>query len=331
MIASLYSCQSEAIFGSSARQECDHLSDRDYLIVDDDYLLRHRRRSLLKKMGWSVASYSWSRLERLVQKKALFAQHLKLEALVVWDGEDRLKHLLCGYSPASNYSADIDNCGAAITGVLESRLPNGMEGWTFDVLAVNIRNLAILALADQGEYEFSYERAIDRLVTTHKLSKDDARNLLMLRQYKVQYRQGRSVAQISLDVGQRLVSSVHRCVERVHCAFSQVYDLFDFLNYPEMCDLYLKSRLIERDILRSAPSSVADVEEWRVLTMNLLRKSQRPREYLWKFADDYETNEELQSFQKIAIPRDEGCLNGMLRWYDVALDGRIRAPISVLR
>ena len=152
MIDSLYSCQSEAIFGSSARRECDHLSDRDYLIVDDAYLLRRQRRSHLEKMGWSVASYSWSRLERLVQKRALFAQHLKLEALVVRDSEDRLKHLLCGYSPASNYSEDIDNCGAAITGILDSGLPNGAEGWAFDVLAVNIRNL--------GDFGFSRSRRI---------------------------------------------------------------------------------------------------------------------------------------------------------------------------
>lgn len=330
MIDSLYSCQAEAIFGSSARQECDHLSDRDYLIVDDDYKLRHRRRSHLEKMGWSVASYSWSRLEGLVQKKALFAQHLKLEALVVGDGEDRLKHLLCGYSPASNYNADIDNCGAAISGIVESGLPNGIEGWAFDVLAVNIRNLAILALANQGEYEFSYERAIDRLVATHKLPKGDARNLLMLRQYKAQYRQGRFMAQVSLKEGERLVSSVRRCVEHVHGTSGQVRDLGGFFDYPEKCDLYLRSRLIERDVLRSDPGSIADIDEWRIVTNNLLRKSQRPREYLWKFAHDYQTSEELRILQRIAIPRDEGRFNGMALGSDVALEGRKCVPVAVL-
>ena len=129
MIDHLYRCQSEAIFGSSARREFDYLSDRDFLVVDDRFSLRHLRRLHLERLGWSVAAYSWRRLKRLVQQKALFAQHLKLEALVVKDDSDRLKHMLSQYSPAADYRVDIDTTGAAIMAAVNGGFPTGTGNW----------------------------------------------------------------------------------------------------------------------------------------------------------------------------------------------------------
>ena len=118
------------------------------------------RRLHLERLGWSVAAYSWGRLERLIERKALFAQHLKLEALVVEDDDDRLKHMLSLYSPAADYRADIDATGAVILAAVNGSLPVATGNWAFDLLAVNVRNLAILALASCGEYQFGYEQAL---------------------------------------------------------------------------------------------------------------------------------------------------------------------------
>ena len=305
MIDSVFSCQSEAIFGSSARRDVDRLSDRDYFIVDVSSTLRHMRRLHLEQLGWSVASYSWERMKRLIRRKALFAQHLKLEALVVKDDDDRLKHTLSQYAPASGYRADMDATGAAIMAVVGGSHSVCADNWAFDVLAVNVRNLAILCLADQGEYLFDYDAVVRRLTTTHGLLDTDAENLLLLRELKARYRQGEMLSGFSKTDRNRVLSSVQRCLERVRCSFSQMRGAHGFLDYSGVGDPYLRSRLIERDVLRSRPRTIADQEEWELNARSLLAKASRPRDYLWKFVRDSKTETEIEILRQIASPRDE--------------------------
>lgn len=77
--------EAEAIFGSAARGDADAISDRDILIVDDDCDVLRKRSVILKNDGFSVASYTFRKLQALAQHGALFLQHLKLEAVIISD------------------------------------------------------------------------------------------------------------------------------------------------------------------------------------------------------------------------------------------------------
>lgn len=78
-------CEIEALFGSAARHDSDHLSDVDYLIVDDDPQRLKIRKAWLEFLGMSVSDYSWNRLLRLFEKQTLFALHLKYESKTIYD------------------------------------------------------------------------------------------------------------------------------------------------------------------------------------------------------------------------------------------------------
>ena len=145
---------SEAIFGSVARGTLDCLSDQDYLIVGDDPIRRSKRKAALEHQGWSVASYSWSRLRALIDKGALFIQHLKQEALIICDVDDRLKHEVSLFVPKPGYSREIEETVRLITSATSNVYTAIERAWASDVLAVAIRNLAILTLAERGRNLF---------------------------------------------------------------------------------------------------------------------------------------------------------------------------------
>ncbi len=297
-------CQSEAIFGSSSRRDSDRLSDKDYLIIDSRPEVRRRRRFELEQMGWSVASYSWARLGSLARQKALFVQHLKLEALVVKDGANRLRHSLNCYSPKADYDVEINQAGKIMVSMINEDMELGPTNWIFDVIAVNVRNLAILALANRGEYVFSYNDAMERLVVVYGLPVDDARRLLKLREIKARYRNGCYYSVLTQREVDELLGSVQRCVEYVGCSFVDIVGTSDFLLHSEVKDLYFRSRLIERDVLGSVPVKESYREDCEYLSRRILRRIRKPRDYLWQFEHDLETIQEVSSLRRISEPLD---------------------------
>ena len=182
--------ESEAIFGSAARYSTDGLSDRDILIVGNDPAVLRRRSQLLKSHGWSVAAYSWSRLATLARIKGLFVQHLKLEALIIRDKNDRLRCLLDRFESAVDYSQE-----ASETCEVIARSTSGIQTaeerfWAMDVLALTVRNLGILKLASTGRYNFDYHTVVREAFYDRGLSDEDVEVLLKLRDAKFLYRAG---------------------------------------------------------------------------------------------------------------------------------------------
>lgn len=295
-------CQSEAVFGSSSRRDSDELSDKDYLIIDSRPEVRRRRRCELEQLGWSVASYSWTRFAGLARQKALFVQHLKLEALIMRDDASRLMHALSGYSPKSDYNVEVNQSARVLLSVINEDLGLGSSNWKFDVLAVNIRNLAILALANRGEYVFSYGDAMERLAIVYGLPVDDARRLLRLREIKARYRHGCFYSALTEREVDELLSSVQRCVEYLGCSFVDNISTDDFLAHSGVKDLYFRSRLIERDVLGSVPVKESYREECEFFSAQIMRKVRMPRDYLWRFEHDLETVQEVACLRKISQP-----------------------------
>ncbi len=194
---------SEALFGSQSRGDADAFSDRDILIVDDDHVALSKRREILESDGWSVASYTFRKLETLAQKRALFLQHLKFEAKITRDVGGRLRDILDDFAPKQDYSAElIENAQLASIARLRPDTTLGSL-WACDVLYVAVRNFGILALASKGCHVYGYSDVLGHLVEFGMLREAAVPSLLKLRFAKSLYRSSIEVpnrrARILLD------------------------------------------------------------------------------------------------------------------------------------
>lgn len=179
---------SEALFGSCARGDADRLSDRDVLLVDDDVRVLQARAGELQAQGYSVASYTFRKLEHLATSGALFVQHLKLEASIMADSGDRLTRLLKNYRPKVQYQDEL-TANSELAALVEAIPPGrASELWAADVLYVTVRNFGILWLAGQGKYLFSYDSILDELQRSGVLDAGAAAALRKLRFLKTLYR-----------------------------------------------------------------------------------------------------------------------------------------------
>jgi hypothetical protein len=197
----------EAVFGSVSRGDDDRLSDRDVLLVDDDTHLLNRRQDDLEAEGSSVAAYTFSKLDTLVRKGALFIQHLKAEAKIKRDVGGRLRSTLDAFRPKMSYQEDLTS-NARLAGLAAVR-PNTRAGalWAADVLYVATRNFGVLYLAQKETYLFSYSRVLEALVDDGIITTEAAADLLKLRWAKSVYRSGDC---ITLDAATDIVERALR-------------------------------------------------------------------------------------------------------------------------
>lgn len=183
----------EVLFGSRSRGDHDDASDRDILLVDDRPAVLARRARILSNQGWSVAPYTYRKLEALAERGALFVQHLKMEGKVLKDEQGRYSRIVSEFRPRQFYTNDIRE-NARLAGLLVSQ-PQTERGalWAADVLYVAVRNFGVLWLAEQREYTFSYRRIVSRLIGKGLIDSSGESALLKLRFLKALYRSGELV------------------------------------------------------------------------------------------------------------------------------------------
>lgn len=184
---------SEAVFGSSARGDGDRLSDRDILIVDDDLeVLRARSRELAAE-GWSVASYTFAKLNALTKNGALFIQHLKQECQIIADRRGALAEILSDYRPKPCYRIELE-ANAKLAQLMSTvpLVPRG-ELWAADVLYVTVRNFGVLWLAGTQRYVFAFDDILSSLEEARVIGPTAASDLRYLRFLKCLYRNGESL------------------------------------------------------------------------------------------------------------------------------------------
>ena len=185
---------SEAIFGSSSRGDSDRLSDRDILIVDDNLPVLKERAATLRGEGWSVAPYTFGKLDAMSRKASLFIQHLKLEARIIRDDTGRLARVLEAFRPRSSYADELlENANLA---KLAARRPESNLGalWAADVLYVTLRNFGILYLAGKQRYVFGFEGLVVGLADEGLIEPSEIERLILLRHAKASYRSSATMA-----------------------------------------------------------------------------------------------------------------------------------------
>ncbi len=263
------------IYGSVARHNQDVLSDKDALILFDGSDACRTQGNKWKSKGWSVATYTPQRLHKMADAGSLFVQHLKQEGLIVSDSGQVLSDILAGYSPKSDYSADIDQSVQALR--LLEHVPEGLplQYWSADLLYILIRNLGILRLANEGVYEFSFTAIAERLRNIEILNTNDIWVFAELRKAKSCYRSRQQLLHPILNV----IEAALFVIEKIcGVAIQRSHDLsFSSMNYDQA---YFSIRQIEKEMLILNPNCREDgsrnaVEDllWKIIT--------DPRAYSW--------------------------------------------------
>jgi hypothetical protein len=182
--------EAEVLFGSASRGDTDALSDRDILIVDADTDILLSRCVELQAQGWSVAAYTWKKLERLSEQRVLFLQHLKLESRIIHDDGDRFADLIAAFEPKKTYAEEILQ-NAQLASIVQE-YPATTEGvlWVADVLFVCLRNFGVLRLAEFGRFRFAFSSVLSELTALGYLTEPQMATLQRLRPMKASYRSG---------------------------------------------------------------------------------------------------------------------------------------------
>lgn len=196
--------ESVCVFGSSARHSRDELSDRDVLIVANDYHRRRELTTLWKQRGWSVAGYTPSRFLRMIKAGSLFIQHLKLEGIIIEDNGGWLFDTLDKAKPKKSYIGD---AVASVSLALpierfdsDSLIRNYLI--TADLAYVAVRNFGICYLAEKKQLSFDYGHIVTCLGEDFGLAHREVKLLGSLRAGKVSYRDSKECACIDGSIGE---------------------------------------------------------------------------------------------------------------------------------
>lgn len=277
-----------AIFGSVVRKDFDYLSDKDILIVTDNPLMIKKYVASLEHLNWSCALYSWSRFNKLIEKKALFIEHIKDESKIILDENNQLRELLDNFSPKVDYSNEIIETHHLIK--LLENIPNSNKGsgWALDILMIAFRNYSISTLANEGIYKFSFYELLYYLVKLNYISSDEACSLQQLRLYKKAYRNNID----SLVPTHQTLFNLIKIVDRAfkigfHAKRVNNQKLFDnFLNekYWEKSTSYYNLRKLEACNIALA-NDIAFIKspDYYAYHINLNRRIEDPRTYSWEF------------------------------------------------
>ena len=147
---------SVAIFGSSLRADFDKYSDRDLLIVAENYETLNRLKEEYSNENWSISFYTYSKLEYLSKNGSLFIKHLRNESKILLDKNDRFSSIIDNYKPKEDFKNEIQN-SLNYFKIIEY-IPNSSLGfaWYCDCLFVGLRNFLVFENAQNGIFEFSF-------------------------------------------------------------------------------------------------------------------------------------------------------------------------------
>ncbi len=180
---------SVAIFGSSLRADFDKYSDRDLLIIANDFKTLESLKSIYSKDDWSISYYTYSKLKYLAKNGSLFIKHLQNESQIIIDKNDRLEKILNQFNPKSNYKKDIKDCENYFD--IIKIVPKTTLGyaWFCDSLFVGLRNYLVFKNAENGIFEFSFIKLLNGLKEQGLINQSDINVLKELRVVKRNYRE----------------------------------------------------------------------------------------------------------------------------------------------
>lgn len=182
--------ESTCVFGSVARSTADAISDKDILIVADDFQRRTELAGNWKEKGWSVSAYSSNRLRAVIKSGSLFAQHIKHEGIILTDREGWLKSTLQSALPKPTYQDDARNSSFLALPIerFQDDCLISDQLIAADLAFVCVRNYGINRLAEDNELVFDFTKIVEKISYLNYLGSAETELLLGLRAGKSAYR-----------------------------------------------------------------------------------------------------------------------------------------------
>lgn len=175
-------------YGSGKRGDCDQTSDRDILLLGDNWPEVEGLYVQFADADYSVSFFSIGRAKYLLSAGSLFFKHVIDEGHVVRGGADNFQSLAAMWKPAKRYECEIQSTVDLLE--LLAVLPSCSRGVTIatDLLVNCLRSILIRRLAEQGSYIFSWTKLIRAASHRGLLPPDTERLVLVARRLKNEYR-----------------------------------------------------------------------------------------------------------------------------------------------
>lgn len=239
---------STAIYGSSTRENFDKYSDKDILIVAESYNDLKALRTEYENQGFSVSTYTYSKLTFMSENGSLFIDHLVKESKIIFDYENKLNSILYNHKSKKPELKQFQESKKYFE--ILKFVPNSKKGfgWFCDCLYVGIRNYLILKSAEKENFNFSYLTLLDELKNEGFISGSEVKILRELRVVKRNYRE-----KINDELpSKNFISKILKITKKLDLLRTvNISEEFEFQNFVETSLLkdeynhYQKLRLIE--------------------------------------------------------------------------------------
>jgi hypothetical protein len=148
-------------FGSTARNDADHYSDKDIFAVVEDVdadaldTLRITVATDYNTTPASVACYSASSFDQMIAHGSLFTWHLRLEGRILSDPDGVFAEAFGNLAPYKAFATDLARFKEIYTDAREAYLEsNILDTFERHVLFVVVRNVCMLLTARLGQPTF---------------------------------------------------------------------------------------------------------------------------------------------------------------------------------
>lgn len=140
-------------FGATARGDGDEYSDRDIFVLvedaDGDTLraLASRVATEYETSESSVACYSVSSFDLMIERGSLFTWHLKLEGRVLHDPDRIFDEAFANLTPYASFLSDLERFRHVFDDVVSSNTGRELDTFDAHVLYIVVRNVCMLLTA----------------------------------------------------------------------------------------------------------------------------------------------------------------------------------------
>jgi hypothetical protein len=148
-------------FGSTARNDADHYSDKDIFAVVEDVdadVLDTLRIAVAKDYNTtppSVACYSSSSFDQMIAHGSLFTWHLRLEGRILSDPDAVFAEAFANLAPYNAFATDLARFKDIYTDARDAYIEsNILDTFERHVLFVVVRNVCMLLTARRGQPTF---------------------------------------------------------------------------------------------------------------------------------------------------------------------------------
>lgn len=179
-----------AEFGSKHNGSTSRYSDRDLLIVSNDWNRIKYNKSYYESLGFSVTSFHTSKALYLAKEGSLFFKHIIDQSHVISDHSCILGALYNNWTPKKDYEHEIESNIDLLE--LINYLPKSKyyANYTVDLVIISIRNILIRMLAKTGKYVFDWENLAKTAFKYGYISYNDMALITHARGIKNRYRSG---------------------------------------------------------------------------------------------------------------------------------------------